>query len=305
MVAQSDALTAATLDPARAYLSERLRGTLVRLTYLGEITYEPILSHVMAASAAKITILQGEVSSIKDVPFGQLLLELEGSADGVEGAIPPLVVGTAPFFARLVENVLREVDRGVIEACQAMGIRTHRIIFGALLREALPGLIAAVTVTAITLTSYAAMSGVIGGGGGLGDEEARGGAEFGRGEAVHRRQVQGRARWCRRSDPARRRNEGLPSRVRGPQAFFLGVRASAGRGTEPSSRCACMFASGALRGAPLEGYLGAAESRAAALRARRVRRTSSGGRRSGAGAVAGRARAGRRRGRGAAARSRC
>ena len=78
------------------------------------------------------------------------------------------VVGTAPFFARLVENVLREVDRGVIEACQAMGIRTSRIIFGALLPEALPGLIAAVTVTAITLMSYAAMSGVIGGGG-LGD----------------------------------------------------------------------------------------------------------------------------------------
>ncbi len=64
--------------------------------------------------------------------------------------------------------MLREVDRGVIEACQAMGIRTSRIIFGALLPEALPGLIAAVTVTAITLMSYAAMSGVIGGGG-LGD----------------------------------------------------------------------------------------------------------------------------------------
>lgn len=83
MVAQSDPLAAASLDPARAYLSERLRGTLVRLTYLGEITYQPILSHVMAASAAKITILQGEVSSIKDVPFGQLLLELEGSAEEI------------------------------------------------------------------------------------------------------------------------------------------------------------------------------------------------------------------------------
>src|SRR5450830_1704255 len=79
-----------------------------------------------------------------------------------------LVIGTAPFFARLVENVLREIDRGVIEACQAMGARTHQIIFGALLPEALPGLFAAVTITAITLMSYAAMSGVIGGGG-LGD----------------------------------------------------------------------------------------------------------------------------------------
>jgi len=115
------------------------------------------------------------VNVLRSVPFLILLIVmipvtviLIGTSLGVEGAIPPLVVGTAPFFARLVENVLREVDRGVIEACQAMGIRTSRIIFGALLPEALPGLIAAVTVTAITLMSYAAMSGVIGGGG-LGD----------------------------------------------------------------------------------------------------------------------------------------
>lgn len=121
------------------------------------------------------TVLSFVVNVLRSVPFLILLIVmipvtviLIGTSLGVEGAIPPLVVGTAPFFARLVENVLREVDRGVIEACQAMGIRTHRIIFGALLPEALPGLIAAVTVTAITLMSYAAMSGVIGGGG-LGD----------------------------------------------------------------------------------------------------------------------------------------
>ena len=83
MVAQSDPLTAAMLDPACAYMSERLRGTLVRLTYLGDVTYQPILSHVAAASSARITILQGEVSSIKDLPFGQLLLELEGSAEEI------------------------------------------------------------------------------------------------------------------------------------------------------------------------------------------------------------------------------
>jgi D-methionine transport system permease protein len=93
---------------------------------------------------------------------------LVGTSLGVQGAIPPLVLGTAPFFARLVENVLREIDRGVVEACQAMGANKRQIIFGALLPEALPGLIAATTVTAIALMSYAAMSGVIGGGG-LGD----------------------------------------------------------------------------------------------------------------------------------------
>ena len=78
------------------------------------------------------------------------------------------VIGTTPFFARLVENVLREVDRGVLEACQAMGAKTHQIILRALLPEALPGLVAAATVTTIALVSYSAMSGVIGGGG-LGD----------------------------------------------------------------------------------------------------------------------------------------
>jgi len=115
------------------------------------------------------------VNVLRSVPFLILLivmipltLLLVGTSLGVAGAIPPLVIGTAPFFARLVENVLREIDRGVIEACLAMGAKTYQIIFGALLPEALPGLLAAVTITAITLMSYAAMSGVIGGGG-LGD----------------------------------------------------------------------------------------------------------------------------------------
>jgi D-methionine transport system permease protein len=115
------------------------------------------------------------INVLRSVPFLILLIVmipvtviLVGTSLGVQGAIPPLVLGTAPFFARLVENVLREIDRGVVEACQAMGANKRQIIFGALLPEALPGLIAATTVTAIALMSYAAMSGVIGGGG-LGD----------------------------------------------------------------------------------------------------------------------------------------
>lgn len=115
------------------------------------------------------------VNVLRSLPFIILLivmipvtLALVGTSLGVEGTIPPLVVGTTPFFARLVENVLREIDRGVIEACQAMGARTWQIVFRALLPEALPGLLAAATVTTIALVSYAAMSGVVGGGG-LGD----------------------------------------------------------------------------------------------------------------------------------------
>jgi D-methionine transport system permease protein len=120
-------------------------------------------------------VLSFFVNVLRSLPFIILLivmipvtLLIVGTSLGVEGTIPPLVVGTTPFFARLVENVLREVDRGIIEACQAMGAKTYQIVVYALLPEALPGLLAAATVTTIALVSYAAMSGVIGGGG-LGD----------------------------------------------------------------------------------------------------------------------------------------
>jgi len=120
-------------------------------------------------------LLSFVVNMLRSVPFIILLivlipltLILVGTSLGVAGTIPPLVIGTTPFFARLVENVLREVDKGIIEACQAMGAKAHQIILQALLPEALPGLLAAATVTTIALVSYSAMSGVIGGGG-LGD----------------------------------------------------------------------------------------------------------------------------------------
>ena len=120
-------------------------------------------------------ILSFVVNVLRSVPFIILLILmipitvwLIGTSLGVEGAIPPLVVGAAPFFARLVETALREVDRGIIEATQAMGASLWQIVTRTLLPEALPGLIAATTVTAIALVSYTAMAGVIGGGG-LGD----------------------------------------------------------------------------------------------------------------------------------------
>jgi D-methionine transport system permease protein len=120
-------------------------------------------------------LLSFVVNLLRSVPFLILLivmipvtLVLMGTSLGIEGTIPPLVAGATPFYARLVENTLRDVDRGIIEACQAMGARTWQIVLQALLPEALPGLIAGATVTTIALVSYAAMSGVIGGGG-LGD----------------------------------------------------------------------------------------------------------------------------------------
>jgi len=129
----------------------------------------------LLANRPVYAVLSLVVNVLRSLPFVILLIVmlpltvwLVGTSIGVPGAIPPLVLGATPFFARLVENTLREVDKGVIEACQAMGAKTHQIVWMGLLPEALPGLLAAVTVTAIALVSYSAMSGAIGGGG-LGD----------------------------------------------------------------------------------------------------------------------------------------
>lgn len=124
---------------------------------------------------AVYALLSFVVNMLRSLPFIILLIvmipltvRLTGTSLGVAGAIPPLVVGATPFFARLVETALREVDRGIIEATQAMGATTRQIIWNALLPESRPGIIAAITVTAITLVSYTAMAGVVGAGG-LGD----------------------------------------------------------------------------------------------------------------------------------------
>lgn len=124
-------------------------------------------------------ILSLIVNVLRSVPFVILFILLipvtvavVGTSLGVRGAIPPLVLAAAPFFARLVESALREVDRPVIEATQALGATRTQIVLHTLLPEALPSLIAAATVTAIALVSYTAMAGVVGAGG-LGDLAVR------------------------------------------------------------------------------------------------------------------------------------
>jgi len=129
----------------------------------------------LAANPLLNGVLSLVVNILRSVPFIILLIVmlpvtvlLVGTSLGVAGAIPPLVVGAAPFYARLVETALREVDKGVVEATQAMGGSTFQIVTRALLPEAMPGIIAGATVTAIALVSYTAMAGVVGAGG-LGD----------------------------------------------------------------------------------------------------------------------------------------
>lgn len=133
----------------------------------------------LSPNSALYGLLSLMVNVLRSIPFVILFillipvtLALVGTSLGVRGAIPPLVLGAAPFFARLVEASLREVDRSVIEATQALGASNRQIVLSALLPEAMPGLIAAVTVTAIALVSYTAMAGVVGAGG-LGDLAVR------------------------------------------------------------------------------------------------------------------------------------
>jgi len=128
------------------------------------------------AERAWLNRLAGSVVNVlRSIPFVILLivmipvtLRIVGTSLGVAGAIPPLVVAAAPFYARLVEQALRDVPRTTIEAAQAMGATRWQIVTKALLPEALLGLVSGATVTAVALVSFTAMAGVVGAGG-LGD----------------------------------------------------------------------------------------------------------------------------------------
>ncbi|WP_336205103.1 methionine ABC transporter permease [Nonomuraea sp. LPB2021202275-12-8] len=109
------------------------------------------------------------VLMIAIIPFTRLVV---GTTIGTAAVVVPLTVGAVPFFARLVETALREVDRDVVQAAQAMGAGRAAIVWKVLLPEALPGIVAGVTVTVVALIGYSAMAGTIGGGG-LGDLAVR------------------------------------------------------------------------------------------------------------------------------------
>lgn len=120
-------------------------------------------------------VLGTVVNAVRSTPFIILLVAvipltraITGSSIGTAAAVVPLTLAAGPFVARLVEAALREVDPGLIEAAQAMGASTWQIVRKVLLPEALPGIVAALTITLVSLTGYSAMAGAIGGGG-LGD----------------------------------------------------------------------------------------------------------------------------------------
>ncbi|MDF1635151.1 methionine ABC transporter permease [Mycoplana sp. MJR14] len=119
--------------------------------------------------------LGGIVNGFRSVPFIILLVALipvtrfiVGTSIGMWAAIVPLAIAATPYYARIAEVSLREVDRGLIEAVRAMGGNRWTIIREVLVPEALPSLVAGFTVTLITLIGASAMAGAIGAGG-LGD----------------------------------------------------------------------------------------------------------------------------------------
>ncbi|MDN3249006.1 methionine ABC transporter permease [Streptomyces mutabilis] len=144
-------------------------GILLVLTDKGGLLQNTVVNKVI-----------GQVVNIgRSLPFIILMVALmsftrwvTGTTIGSEAAIVPLAIGGIPFFARLVETAVREVDGGLVEAVQAMGGNTWTVVRKVLVPEALPSLIASTTTTIIALIGYSAMAGTVGGGG-LGDLAVR------------------------------------------------------------------------------------------------------------------------------------
>lgn len=128
---------------------------------------------------AIFTTLDAVVNCLRSFPFIILIIVLFpftrwliGTSIGTTAAIVPLVIGAAPFVARLIENAMNEVSSDIVEAAQSFGASKSQIIFKVILPEALPSIINAITLTLIVIVGFTAMAGTVGGGG-LGDVAMR------------------------------------------------------------------------------------------------------------------------------------
>ena len=136
-------------------------GAYLGLTLLVSCNFSGMLSPMLAVLAVFVMV----ALLVAIIPLTRFIT---GSSIGTWAAVVPLTVAVAPFIARLVETALREVDAGLIEAAQSMGATTSQIVCKVLLPEAMPGIVAALTISLVSLTGYSAMAGAVGGGG-LGD----------------------------------------------------------------------------------------------------------------------------------------
>ncbi|MCG8292650.1 methionine ABC transporter permease [Pseudomonas entomophila] len=131
----------------------------------GGIFEAPTLNRVLGAIVNLFRSIPFLILMVALIPFTRLVV---GTTYGVWAAVVPLTIAATPFFARIAEVSLREVDHGLIEAAQAMGCRRWHIVWHVLLPEALSGIVGGFTITLVTLINSSAMAGAIGAGG-LGD----------------------------------------------------------------------------------------------------------------------------------------
>ncbi|MGE7183853.1 methionine ABC transporter permease [Peribacillus sp. NPDC006672] len=139
-----------------------LLGLILFLTGKGNIWENKAVNAVIGAVVNIFRSIPFLILIVLLIPFTKMLV---GSMIGENAALPALIIGAAPFYARMVEIGLREIDKGVIEAAKSMGAKTSTIIWKVLLPESMPALISGITVTSIALVGYTAMAGVIGAGG--------------------------------------------------------------------------------------------------------------------------------------------
>ena len=140
-------------------------GVLLVITDRGGLWERPALHRVLGTLVNVGRSVPFIILMVAIVPLTRLLV---GTTIGTTAAIVPLVVAAIPFRGRVVEQGLREVDSGLVEAAVAMGATRRRVILGVLIPEALPSLVRGTALMVISLLGYSAMAGAVGGGG-LGD----------------------------------------------------------------------------------------------------------------------------------------
>ncbi|MEN6410441.1 MAG: methionine ABC transporter permease [Anaerolineaceae bacterium] len=140
-------------------------GVLLVVTDRDGLTPRPAFNQTLGAVVNAARSLPFIILLVVVIPLTRLIV---GTTIGATAAIVPLALAAIPFFARITESSLREVDRGLVEAAQAMGCTPGQTVWKVLIPEALSSLMLGVTITIINLIGYSAMAGAIGGGG-LGD----------------------------------------------------------------------------------------------------------------------------------------
>jgi D-methionine transport system permease protein len=140
-------------------------GLLLVITAPGGISERPTFNRGLGAVINAFRSTPFIILLVALIPFTRFVV---GTTIGTVAAIVPLTVAATPYFARIAEMSLREVDRGLIEALRALGASRWQIVCEALVPEALPGLVTGFTVTIVTLIGASAMAGAVGAGG-LGD----------------------------------------------------------------------------------------------------------------------------------------